>query len=55
MRKLFIEPLLHFLVIGVLIFILFSVVNEDEVAVDSNKIVVSAGDVERLAANWSKK
>jgi hypothetical protein len=49
------EPLLHFLVIGTLLFVVFAVFNKQENAVDIKKIVVSAGDMERLAANWSKK
>ncbi len=49
------EPLLHFLVIGALIFVVFSVVNKEEILFDGKKIVVSAGDIERLSANWSKK
>ncbi len=55
MKKLFKEPLLHFLIIGALIFVVFSVVNKEEISLDSKKIVVSAGDIERLSANWSKK
>ena len=54
MKKLFKEPLVHFLVIGALIFVVFSVVNKEEISLDSKKIVVSAGDIERLSANWSK-
>jgi hypothetical protein len=41
------EPLLHFFVIGACIFVLFSVVNKEEIVVDGKKIVVSAGDIER--------
>jgi len=55
MKKWLNEPLLHFLVIGAMIFVLFSVVNREEVNLDGKKIVVSAGDIERLTANWSKK
>ncbi len=49
------EPLIHFLLIGALLFGLYSLVNPEEASVADNKIVVSAGDVERLGANWSKK
>ena len=49
------EPLLHFLIIGALIFVLFSMVNKEEDVVSGNKILVSTGDIERLSANWSKK
>ena len=55
MKKLYKEPLLHFLIIGALIFVLFSVVNKEEDIVSENKIVVSAADIERLSNNWSKR
>jgi hypothetical protein len=54
MKKLYKEPLLHFLIIGALIFVLFSVVNKDEVSVSNNKIIVTAAEIERLSDNWSK-
>ena len=50
MKKWLKEPLLHFLVIGALIFIVFSMVNTQEISVDEKKIVVSTGDIERQAA-----
>jgi hypothetical protein len=49
------EPLLHFLVIGAMIFVLFSIVNKEESVVSGKKIIVSAGDIERLSSNWSRK
>jgi len=55
MKKLHKEPLIHFLIIGAMIFVLFSVVNKDEIDVSGNKIVVSTAEIERLSANWSKK
>ena len=55
MKKLYKEPLLHFLIIGALIFVVFSIVNKDEVDVSGNKIVVTAAEIERLSLNWSKK
>jgi peptidyl-prolyl cis-trans isomerase C len=55
MKKLYKEPLLHFLIIGALIFVVFSIVNKDEIDVSGNKIVVSTAEIERLSANWSKK
>ena len=54
MKKWLKEPLLHFLVIGALIFIVFSMVNTQEISVDEKKIVVSTGDIERQAAIWLK-
>ena len=55
MKKLYKEPLLHFLIIGSLIFVLFSIVNKDAINVSDNKIVVTAAEIERLSGNWSKK
>ncbi len=55
MKKWYKEPLLHFLIIGALIFVVFSVVNKDEITVSDNKIVITAAEIERLSANWSKK
>jgi hypothetical protein len=55
MKKLYKEPLLHFLIIGVLIFTLFSIVNKDEDTVSGNKIIVSTADIQRLSRNWAKK
>ncbi|TFH33446.1 MAG: peptidyl-prolyl cis-trans isomerase [Deltaproteobacteria bacterium] len=49
------EPLLHFLILGALVFVLFSVVNKEESTVAGNKIVVSTADMERLSDNWSRK
>jgi len=37
------------------IFVVFSIVNKDEIDVSGNKIVVTAAEVERLSDNWSKK
>ncbi len=55
MKKLYKEPLLHFLIIGVLIFTLFSIINKEEDIVSGNKIVVTVAEIERLSVNWSKK
>ncbi len=55
MKKWHKEPLLHFLIIGALIFVVFSIVNKDEIDVSGNKIVITAADIEWLSANWSKK
>jgi hypothetical protein len=55
MKKWHKEPLLHFLIIGAAIFVVFSVVNRDELSVSDNRIIVTAAEVERLSANWSKK
>jgi len=55
MKKWLKEPLLHFIVVGALVFFLFSMVNKDESYFDDNKIVVSIAKIDRLSANWSKK
>ncbi len=55
MKKWHKEPLLHFLIIGAVIFVLFSIVNKEEDTVSENKIVVTAAEIERLGDNWSKK
>ncbi len=49
------EPLIHFLLIGAFLFGLYSVLNPEEVSVADNKIIVSAGDIERMSANWAKQ
>jgi hypothetical protein len=49
------EPLLHFLIIGALIFVFFSIVNQEEAGVSGNRIVVTTAEIEHLSANWSKK
>ena len=55
MNKWLKEPLLHFLLLGALLFGLYSLVNPDEASIADNRIVVSAGDIERLSANWANK
>jgi peptidyl-prolyl cis-trans isomerase C len=55
MRKWFKEPLVHFLVIGAMIFAVFSVFSDKESPMDGNRIVVSSGDIERLGVSWSKR
>lgn len=55
MRKWIKEPLLHFLIIGAVIFVVFSIVNKDEIDASGNKIVVSSAEIGRLSDSWSKK
>ncbi len=55
MKKWHKEPLLHFLIIGALIFVLFSVVSDEDFTVENKKIVVSSGDIERLSTNWERR
>ncbi len=54
MKKLFKEPLFHFLVVGAVIYVIFFTVNKDD-GVTNNKILVTTFDIERLQDNWSKK
>ena len=54
MRKILQEPLLHFLLIGVALFVVFGLVN-DRISGDAhNQIVVSAGRIEQLANIYTK-
>jgi hypothetical protein len=55
LRKWIKEPLLHFLIIGAVVFVFFSIVNKDEIDASGNKIVVTTAEIARLSANWSKK
>ena len=52
MKTLHKEPLLHFLIIGALIFVLFALRNEGEKLDESSRIVVTTADIERLSDNW---
>ncbi|WP_136808243.1 peptidyl-prolyl cis-trans isomerase [Desulfosediminicola flagellatus] len=47
------EPLVHFLIIGVALFILFEVVN-DPVGPQSNRVVITNGQIESLKARFVK-
>jgi hypothetical protein len=55
MKQWYKEPLLHFLIIGAMIFVLFSVLNKEEAATTGNKILVSTADIERLSGGWARK
>jgi hypothetical protein len=55
LKKWYKEPLFHFLIIGAMIFILFSIVNKEEDTGAGNKIVVTAAEIQRFSDNWSKK
>ena len=48
------EPLIHFLVVGTIIFVVFFTVNKEEDVTDK-RILVTTADIERLQDNWSKK
>jgi hypothetical protein len=55
MKKWHKEPLVHFLILGALIFFLFSFVKDEKSNVAGNKIVISTADMERLSVNWARK
>ena len=41
--------------IGALVFFMYSIVTEEDVAAVGNRIIVTTGDIERISSNWSKK
>lgn len=47
------EPLLHFLLIGAALFLVYNLLNED--LVENNRIVISEAEIDRLIAVWEKK
>ena len=49
------EPLVHFLGVGLLLFGVYALVNDDAGSVDTNRIDVAAGDIERLQQGWEKR
>jgi hypothetical protein len=49
------EPLLHFLLLGGCLFVLFYQVAEPEQATSSNQILVAKADVDRLTAQWQRQ
>lgn len=48
------EPLLHFLLIGAALFVFYNLQTDDS-ADDSNSIVISESDIDRLITLWEKK
>lgn len=54
MNKMIREPLLHFLLIGAALFVVYAAVQEEEID-NSQQIVISTSDIERLASLWEKK
>jgi hypothetical protein len=55
MKKLLNEPLLHFLVVGALLFGFYSYLNPADETLADNVIVISAGDINRLTASWAQR
>ena len=54
MRKFLREPLLHFLLIGAVLFIVFGIVNDNRPGDTENRIVVSAGRIQQLSIIFAK-
>jgi len=55
MKKIFKDPLFHFLIIGFAIFALYGVLNKDRASNNINVINVSNADIEQLKALWHKQ
>ena len=53
-KQLIKEPLIHFLFIGAVLFVLFGLVGEDDTG-PSNRIEVTQADVDRLVATWQRR
>jgi len=53
MKKLIKDPLLHFLLIGALLFLVFELIKSPEV-VQENNIVITRGDIDSLQANFTR-
>jgi hypothetical protein len=53
MRKLLHEPLIHFLILGAALFLVFDLTRETD-QTDTRRIVVTAGQVEQLVAQFSR-
>ena len=59
MKKILREPLVHFLLVGAALFLLFGAVGDRDssagrVGAESDRIVVSEGDFDRLLTGWTK-
>jgi hypothetical protein len=53
MKKLIKDPLLHFLLIGALLFLVFEFI-KSPVGIQENSIVITRGDIDALQANFSR-
>jgi len=54
MKRLYKEPLVHFLLLGALLFGVFTLVNDEDSSIDTNRIEVIIGDIDRLTKGWTK-
>ena len=49
------SPLLHFLLIGAVIYLLYGVADSDSTLASPDTITVTAGDIEWLESSWQKR
>lgn len=54
LKQLLKEPLIHFLLIGAVLFVLFGIVGESDTG-PNNRIEVTQADVDRLVATWQRR
>jgi parvulin-like peptidyl-prolyl isomerase len=54
MKKWLKEPLVHFLIIGALVFGLYALISDERGSTNTNKIIITTADIERLRDNWSR-
>ena len=54
MQKILKEPLLHFLLIGAVLFLVFDLVSDQNTGSEDEKILVSAGRIEQLSNIFGK-
>jgi len=55
MKRLYEEPLVHFLLLGAILFGVFTLVNDEGSSIDTNRIEVTMGDIDRLAQGWTRR
>ena len=54
-RRVLAEPLVHFLVLGALVYGLYWINQDPVLETEANRIIVTAGEVEWLEAAWEKR
>lgn len=55
LKKIFSEPLLHFLLIGGLLFFIYDMKSEELIADDNNSIVISEAKIDQLINQWQRR
>ncbi len=55
MKKLLSEPLLHFLLIGGLLFFIYDLKQEEIIANDNNSIVITEANIDQLINQWQRR